>query len=368
MPSRRSTLWALLASLLVHLLVGAATWNLDLFGVEEAEVAELRPDDTVEIVFEPDVGEDLEDPGRPREFTSVPERHAVEEPPTRADFLAMHDSRAADMLEGGAEDSQPGAERTSEVEQVAISAHSGASEGGMALIREPEYRAGEGERPAEGEEDLSESELGDQAPDQQDGDVSSGEFEAEQEDPADRNETDSAATSPDILESFATTEPSILAEGDSRSGDPGFDYDQVAVSSSAGNMIQFGEFRLNTLSWDFAPWLERFKQDFLPHWIPPYAYRLGVIDGRTIMRLEVQRDGTIGGLDVLEEEGHPSLHQASAAALHGAAPFAPLPPDFPEETLVIELGLLYPTLEEMQRPARTREPTERRRRPRSPME
>jgi hypothetical protein len=364
---RRSITWAFLASLLCHVIVGLATWNVDLFGVDEAAAPQDRPDDVVEVIFEPEAA-DESDPGRPREFTSVPERQAVEEPPSRADFLAMHNSRAADELEGGTESSSPGAERTSEVEQVAISADSGASEGGMALIRAPEYRTGEGETPTEGDEDLAADPRGSDAPELQDGDVMSGDFEADEREPAEEQETGSAATSPDILESFATAEPSILAEGTSRSGDPGFDYDQMAISSSAGNMIQFGEFRLNTLSWDFAPWLERFKQDFLPHWIPPYAYRLGVIDGRTIMRLEVQRDGTIGGLDVLEEEGHPSLHQASTAALHGAAPFAPLPPDFPEETLVIELGLLYPTLEEMQRPARTREPTERRRRPRSPLD
>ena len=44
----------------------------------------------------------------------------------------------------------------------------------------------------------------------------------------------------------------------------------------------------------------------------------------------------------IEELGHESLHQASTAALRAAAPYAPLPDDFPEENLVIILSLHYP--------------------------
>ena len=44
----------------------------------------------------------------------------------------------------------------------------------------------------------------------------------------------------------------------------------------------------------------------------------------------------------LEENGHESLHTASIAALRAFAPYAPLPPDFPDEQLVILLGLHYP--------------------------
>lgn len=368
MSSRRPIILALLASLLLHLGFGAATWGVDLFGVEKARTPKVRPDDVIEIVFEPDVTDD-QDPGSPTEFTSIPERQAAEAPPARADFLAMHNSLAADELEGGTENSAPGAERTSEIEQVAIQANSAATEGGIALIRSPEFRTGEGETPEDGDHDLAQAQQSNEAPEELTGESTVGNDEAKPDEVSDHDESATAATSPDNFDLFPSNRPSILAEGTSRSGDPGFDYDQFAVSSSAGNMIQFGEFRLNTLSWDFAPWLERFKQDFLPHWIPPYAYRLGVIDGKTVMRLVVEQDGTIGSLDVLDEQGHPSLHQASIAALHGAAPFAPLPPDFPEENLVLELGLLYPTLEEMQHPARPQEQSPgRRRRPQSPQQ
>ncbi len=47
-------------------------------------------------------------------------------------------------------------------------------------------------------------------------------------------------------------------------------------------------------------------------------------------------------MEVLETEGHQSLHDASQAALRSFAPYTPLPRDFPEENLVITLVLHYP--------------------------
>jgi hypothetical protein len=49
-------------------------------------------------------------------------------------------------------------------------------------------------------------------------------------------------------------------------------------------------------------------------------------------------------MEVFETQGHESLHTASLAALQAFAPYAPLPPDFPEDHLVITLGLHYPAL------------------------
>jgi len=40
-------------------------------------------------------------------------------------------------------------------------------------------------------------------------------------------------------------------------------------------------------------------------------------------------------------EGHQSLHQASLAAMVGAAPFRPLPPGFPDDELVVTVRFIY---------------------------
>jgi len=106
-----------------------------------------------------------------------------------------------------------------------------------------------------------------------------------------------------------------------------------------------GDFSLNTYEWDYAPWMHRFTNELYRHWVPPYAYRLGILQGHTVIKLVVRKDGTVASLDVQETEGHESLHEASEAALRAFAPYAPLPPTFPEENLVIILGLYYPALQ-----------------------
>ncbi|MHB8080151.1 MAG: energy transducer TonB, partial [Candidatus Krumholzibacteriia bacterium] len=149
-------------------------------------------------------------------------------------------------------------------------------------------------------------------------------------------------------------------------GDRLFEFDQFATGNRAGNALLFGPFRLNTYEWNFAPWMQRFGQDLRRNWIAPYAYQLGVISGATEMRVVVEPDGRLGALEVRQRQGHESLHLSSEAAVRGAAPFAALPPDFPEPRLEIILTLVYPDwhalLREQQSPERPRdqEPSPRR--------
>ena len=67
-----------------------------------------------------------------------------------------------------------------------------------------------------------------------------------------------------------------------------------------------------------------------------------MIHGQTQIRLVIERDGRPSVMEVIGTEGHESLHQASVAALMAFTPYAPLPPGFPEENLVIILTLHYP--------------------------
>jgi hypothetical protein len=339
-PKRRDMPKAFLASLVIHALLVLVTWNLDLFGdaAKEAGAAAPQRGDIVEMFLVPDdvPGVDLD---RPTAFTNVPDRHEVEEPPSRADFLAGVNSRAADLLEGGTEDALPGTEHQGDFSQVAILRHEGGAPSGGVTTMQPTPALDEGH---DGEEDLGASERPGSPAD----DIRDEGLVREGDDAEDDGESPGALRggqqASELAEFPEPSPPSIVdVERQGQSGDPRFAHDQQDVSTG-GNMIQFGEYNLNTIAWDFAPWLEQFERDFRPHWIPPYAYRLGVVDGRTILRLVVEPDGTIGSLEVIESYGHDSLHQASTAALRGSAPFAPLPKDFPEEHLVLEMGLHYP--------------------------
>ena len=46
-------------------------------------------------------------------------------------------------------------------------------------------------------------------------------------------------------------------------------------------------------------------------------------------------------MEVVDQEGHESLHKSSQNAIRGAAPFRPLPRGFPEDYLEITFGFYY---------------------------
>ena len=118
MTSRRLLIWAFLASLLVHLVVGALTWNLDF--LRGGASAQAAVDRAVELVLTPDeqpASPAPPDPTRPTAYTEIPER-LQSEAPDRADFLAMFNARAADRRPGGEQEDQPGADVAAEAPQV----------------------------------------------------------------------------------------------------------------------------------------------------------------------------------------------------------------------------------------------------------
>jgi outer membrane biosynthesis protein TonB len=103
-----------------------------------------------------------------------------------------------------------------------------------------------------------------------------------------------------------------------------------------------GGISINTTEWDFAPYLLDLKQRVKQHWIPPLAFTaLGAIHGYTVVFFRIHPDGRMEALQVVEEEGHDSLHRSSVNAIKGAAPFRPLPDDFPEEYLEVRFGFYY---------------------------
>jgi len=338
-PQRRTTTRAFLVALLLHLLLGVATWNVDVVGSSRS-TSPGEADDVLEVVLL--VAPAAESDALPRTYTSVPESQEIPEPPSDPDFLALRDSRAADLIPGGDKVSAPRAETTGDLSQVAISRDTGGSPGGVVVVPEPTVEQGDtdetgsvaggvqprtGPDPAvrEGEELVDGTESTEQILDEVD--------------EADGSRMQPTAELADLL---TQSSPSILDRTEGRPGDRGFDYDQESLSLDAGDLIQFGDFALSTVAWDFAPWLERFKQDFLPNWIPPYAYtHLGVIDGLTVLKMVVQPDGSLDVLEVIDEEGHESLHRASLAAIRATAPLAPLPSHFPDPELVMTVKLIY---------------------------
>lgn len=103
-----------------------------------------------------------------------------------------------------------------------------------------------------------------------------------------------------------------------------------------------GGISLNTMAWNFAPYLLNLKHRIKQNWIPPLAFTaLGSIHGYTWVRFRIYPDGKMEALEVVETEGHDALHRSSVGAVKGAAPFRKLPQDFPEDYLEITFGFYY---------------------------
>lgn len=367
-------------SVALHLAVALLTWNERLLTLDAAPEVRAATD-AVELTFEPPPPEaagrpevpPVQEPELPRAYVDVPERMRSEEPPARADFLALVDSRAADLVPGGEDDARPRAPEEADLDQVFIRKQDVTAEPGIAVLP-PRAEAPAADRTATAQRQGGPAPGLDAAPGES-GPLAAGTVRPPAAlEPRDAGAAGAAsgagtpvarggagepprrpaAPGPrerpgprqgrsELADLLAGEAPSLFRDRPGADpGDRGFDFDQPAVGREGGNVSIEGGYRLNTIAWDYAPWMQRFGQDLRRNWTAPYAYRIGVIDGNTKLRVVVERDGTLSALEVLEEIGHASLRQASESALRAAAPFAPLPPGFPEENLEIILTLYYP--------------------------
>ena len=342
MQEKRVIQGAFALSLLLHLVLAAATWRIPLApSVDPAMAKDLERE--VEIFLMPD--ETPEDPSKemPRAFTAVPDRQASETPPEDPDYLALHHSIAADNKMGG-DSNTPSADEEWEAEQVRIQKDEKTGADGVQDAQQPLPETESATSPtvtgAEGQEqekidgeDIDPT--GEWVLPREDSE-SGGEAEGEEAEKQDEKK-------PEMEDWWGGEAPTILKEGEQGSvGDQGFDFNQQARGKVQAGMAFNGDYSLNTYEWEFAPWMTRFQNELYRHWMAPYAYRIGVISGLTVIKLVIRKDGRVQSMEVLETDGHDSLHDASEAALKAFAPYWPLPDNFPEENLVITLALHYP--------------------------
>jgi hypothetical protein len=333
---------AFAVSVVLHLVLAAATWRIPFVPrIDPARAAE-RPDE-VEILLV-DEADEAADMQRPTAITSIPERLATEQPPERPDFLAEHNAVAADR--SGNDGDRPRADEEGPFPQVDITREQLEGAGGVAYsqapLPDPQEATGSPRTGSEGEDE----QRADSEAQQGTGDwiVPAERTEAGGKSEGDRDdEKEAPEKQPDLEDWWGGQAPSVLKEGQqSAVGDRGFEFDQKSMGDLGAGVAIDGDYSLNTYEWDYAPWIRQFANQLHRHWVAPYAYRLGVISGMTRMRMVVEKDGRLSALEIIETDGHESLHDASQAALKAFAPYAPLPPNFPEPNLVIILSLHYP--------------------------
>lgn len=350
---------AFTASLVLHLLGVLVFRNVPV----NLDAAPLQKRDTeIEIALEPDRPTAADEAAaaaereRERIFTSIPERLASETPPTddpdQPQYLAMYHALAANPTVG-ADALQPSAPRAAESPQVALRREDLANAPGVNLAAEaatvpqqPRREPTPAEAAAAAQRERAQREQErklsrDLAADEQGALPVPRQQETE---PAAARE-ESSPPAPKPLEDWwgGTTAPSVLQRADRGApGDRGIDYDQDASGPQTSGVARVGDFSLNTWEWNYAPWMQAFGNTLMRNWVVPEGRRLGLIWGKTVMRVVVERDGRVSLAEILETDGHESLHNASRAALLSSSPFAPLPTHFPLPHLEIRLTMSYP--------------------------
>lgn len=136
----------------------------------------------------------------------------------------------------------------------------------------------------------------------------------------------------------------LRSEDAFKGADGSSDINQPEMHNPDGDASVLGDVSLNTIAWDYAPWLQRFGRQLMERWHAPSAYLYGILKegGWGVFEVEIAKSGKILRIDKLEEQGHPSLIQAANGALRSMAPVEPLPSDFPEPTLILRIRMIYP--------------------------
>jgi hypothetical protein len=329
------------AALLTHVILLA---GVELLGVFDPPPPRPESREPIDIVFSAATPEAdrTDESNEPSQFSELPEDRA-DRTPEDPDFLSNVDSRARDRAIAESESDLPRMEGESEAPHVALE----------------EPAAGAVESAAAGEDgNLAEQ-----------GIQTEGGEEASQDhvDPEAASRSREGASLQEVLRDRDGGRTGQTAEGaGGRSGRPGSGDDEVIreaagqepryslrangsayfqdeMNNPGGNVSLFGDISLNTLNWDFAPWIQRFIRDYHRNWFPPYAYgALGLISGFQLVDIEVAPDGRVLKLEVLEEEGHEALRESTLTTFRAFAPYHPLPASFPEPTLKLRVRVIYP--------------------------
>lgn len=360
---RRVLLVAFVVSVLLHL---AGVLVAQRVPVNLSESGRAPSEQTVEIALEPDrsaaaeaaaeAEAEAERKERERIFTSIPERLASQTPPQddpdQPQYLAMYHALAANPTVGG-DALRPSAPQPAESEAVAVrreelegAAGVSVTAGAAAEPRQP-TTAREAAEQAQAVARQERAELAQER--KRSRPLDSAEQgvlpvpQADEVEPARRREEARTAAPAPLEPWWSPTAPSILRQGaQGAAGDRGIDFDQEARGLQTSGVARVGDFSLNTWEWNYAPWMQAFGNALMRNWVPPPARQMGLISGKTVLRVVVEKNGLVSVAEIVETEGHQSLHDASRSALLSSSPFAPLPSHFPLAHLEIRLTMFYP--------------------------
>jgi hypothetical protein len=333
----RPAVWAYAIFLTLLLHVGIVLGARVLRPFSPSPVPPQEPE-AIQVVFAPEADSYGKEPTF---FSELPPDRA-DKAPDHPDFLSNVDSRAKDKTPGGGTEGLPTLNGESGAPEIRMEPGSPAS---PAPPPEPTAEAGSQaeeaspaqEKPQQGMQEPPPPEPSGEAPSSQERDSA-----AEAVPPRSVLFRDSPVETPDSLRDDRPAEAGSEVSDPTLPGNGADDLFQDEMSNPQGNALPYGDISLSTTAWDYAPWLQEFRRNLIRSWRAPFGYYLGVIHGWTFVQLEIARSGELLRMDVLGEEGHESLKNASLGVLRATAPYRPLPDKFPDKTLILQIKLIYP--------------------------
>jgi TonB family protein len=93
-----------------------------------------------------------------------------------------------------------------------------------------------------------------------------------------------------------------------------------------GGQVDTGGLSFDTQWYDWGPYAKAMLAKIRRHWRIPDIAMMGV-EGVVKIRFFIERDGTVTGLQILDESGKPPMDFAARDAIGNSSPFEPLPLD-----------------------------------------
>ena len=93
-----------------------------------------------------------------------------------------------------------------------------------------------------------------------------------------------------------------------------------------GGRVDEGGISFDTQWYDWGPYAKEMLSRIRRNWNIPEIARLGV-SGVVKIRFLIERDGTVTGLQIIDESGKPPMDFAARDAIADSSPFEPLPSD-----------------------------------------
>ncbi|MCP4548109.1 MAG: TonB C-terminal domain-containing protein [bacterium] len=313
---------AILLSLLLHVGAGTGVKYLNLL---QPESPPTRDESVVQMVFAP------QEKSETQPFAELPADRA-DEAPDQADLLSNLQSRARDATSGERDTQLPRSEGEAEIPQIAMDRAPTGMEG-RAFEETPPPAPIREERPVTTPTEQPETEPQEV--------VTAGLSSLELLDPIEEQVADRFLDVIDSLSVFNWSDRPAGQSGPSHNSRGNDDLAQEMMANSEGSITLVGDYSLDTTTWVYGFWMQRFKRQLQENWYAPYAFQIGLLDGWTLIEMEVSRDGRLLHRRVLGEQGHTSLAEASVAAIETAAPYEPFPEHLPEESMTLRIKMIY---------------------------